>query len=100
MTTTTRPQASQWVRRKWKWIPATEVGGHTIPKHRVPKGEDTVRACVCPEHFRSTQDFRGVNEHGWIFKCKGRVENSKGEVEYSPHYFIAEGVNMNPGSGS
>ncbi len=94
MTTTTRPKASTWERQKYKWIAATEVQGHKIPRHRVPKGVDTVRACVCPEHNRSTQDFRGVNEHGWIFKCGGVMRDQTGQLvdTLAPHYFIAEGV--------
>lgn len=32
---------------------------------------DYVRQGTCPEHNATSIEFAGINEYGWVFKCKG-----------------------------
>ena len=59
-TATKRPQAIAWEEDVYTTTPLGE---------QVRTGMCTMRQANCPSHKKRTQDFCGVNEHGWLFEC-------------------------------
>ena len=87
----TRPYATERTRLRWKMARVPNKQATGFVKVRVPLKDETVRSAACPEHNCQTIDFTGVNEHGWIFRCKGPQYNTQGKLDgYLPHYFVAQ----------
>lgn len=79
-----RPMANEYSHTVFK-----RVAGAKEP---VPVRVETRRgATTCSTHSVRTEDFCGVNEHGWIFRCPGdRQIRDKTERDRSAHSFVAE----------